>query len=256
MPFGASNKPKSGVRIPHALAACVAFFCLAAQAQDRFGGSLAVTSDYVYRGVSLSRGRAAYQGGVHMRLPANWQVGVWGSTIETANRQRTPIEATAFVARSWSWNNDWSSSVSYTRYAFFGLNTSSSIDYDEVATVLAFRSQLSFAVSWAPNIVRYGASQPYAYPNQSSVSRKSAVAIEASWQQPIWLDWSATAGVGYHDLSDLYGRGYLYWHAGLTGALGPIELDLLHINSDSDARRLYGRQSTGPRWSALARWRF
>lgn len=82
------------------------------------------------------------------------------------------------------------------------------------------------------------------------------MALEASWLQPVWRDWSATVGAGYHDVSELYRRGYAYWHLGVTGPIGPFEFDLLHINSTSHAGRIYGPQVTGERWSALARWRF
>src|SRR4051812_25604757 len=62
--------------------------------KDYLGGSVAVTSDYVYRGISLSYGQVAYQGGVHVRLPSQWQVGIWGSTVENFWGRGDPFEAT------------------------------------------------------------------------------------------------------------------------------------------------------------------
>lgn len=227
-----------------------------ASSQDRFGGSLAVTSDYVYRGISQSRGRVAYQAGAHVRLPAQWQVGVWGSTIETFEREGTPIEATGFVARAWTLGQDWSLRASYTHYAYFGVRTVSSPDYDEISATLSFRSQLSLAASWSPNAVSYGSPQQYVYPYLTPERRDSTAALEVAWLQPVWRRWAATVGAGYHDVSNLYRGGYAYWHIGVLGAFGPFELDLLHIGSDGDARRIFGPQVTGQRWSALARWRF
>jgi uncharacterized protein (TIGR02001 family) len=230
------------------------------RAQERVGGSLAVTSDYVYRGVSLSRGRVAYQAGAHVRLPAQWRIGVWGSTVEVVDHGGTPIETTAYISRAWTPTADWSIRASYTHYQYFGIRSSPELDYDEFSAGLSYRSQLgsqlALNLSWAPNAVRYGSPQQYVYPTQSSGSRASAMAVEASWLQPVWNDWAATVGAGYYDVSNLYRRGYAYWHLGVTGAIGPIEFDLLHINSDSQAGRIYGRQVTGERWSALARWRF
>lgn len=226
-----------------------------AMAQDRFGGSVAVTSDYVYRGVSLSRGRAAYQAGAHWQLPAQWRIGVWGSTIEATDRG-TPIETAAFAGRAWALTGNWSMRASYTHYQYFGVRTSPSPDYDELAVALSYRSQLSMNLTWAPNAVRYGSVPQYVYSYRAPDNRASALAIEASWLQHLWKDWSGTAGAGYYDVSRLYRRGYAYWHVGVTGAVGPIELDLLHIDSNAGAERIYGPQVTGARWSALARWRF
>lgn len=45
-------------------------------------GNAAVVSDYRFRGVSLSDGDIAIQGGVDAALPAGFYIGTWGSSIE------------------------------------------------------------------------------------------------------------------------------------------------------------------------------
>jgi uncharacterized protein (TIGR02001 family) len=216
--------------------------------QDQWGGSLAFTSDYVYRGTSLSYGRVAYQGGAHLRLPGQWQIGVWGSTIENRFDTGTPIEATAFVAHAWTIGADWDLRAGYTHYAYYGSPTPFSFDRDELFASASFQSRLTLGINFSPNVARYRV--------QQSPLRGAATAIDATWSQPLVGDWSATAGVGYYDLSSLYDTGYAYGHLGVTGALGPIGLDLLYVDTDSDARYIYGDLITGPRWSATARWRF
>jgi uncharacterized protein (TIGR02001 family) len=231
---------------------CIALLAMAASAtsvaQDQWGGSLAITSDYVYRGVSYSRGRVAYQGGAHVRLPSGWQMGVWASTLEARDGSGTPIEATAFVAHGWTLGADWSARVGYTHYQYFGPPTLFSYDYDEVFASVTYQSQLTVGVTYSPNVVRYR--------HQQTVLRDTAAAIDVNWLQPLAGTWSATVGAGYYDVSALYATGYAYWHLGVMGVLGPIELDLLHINSDSHAAAIYGESLTGPRWAAIARWRF
>jgi uncharacterized protein (TIGR02001 family) len=216
--------------------------------QDQFGGSLAITSDYVYRGVSLSYGQIAYQAGAHLRLPDQWQIGVWGSTIENYFHDGTPIEATAFLARAWTLDSNWSLRAGYTRYQYFGPQTLLSYDHDELFVSASFQSQLTLALSYSPNVGRYR--------YQQAEQRGAATGIDATWSQPLISVWSATVGAGYYDLSALYDTGYGYWHLGLAGAVGPVDLDILYIDTAKQAAYIYGNSITGSRWSATARWRF
>jgi uncharacterized protein (TIGR02001 family) len=249
---GFDFRGRAGLRVAQcALSFLTIFSCTLAIAQANqraVAGSIAATSDYVYRGVSLSYGRVAYQGGVHAQLPGQWQVGVWGSTIEVPTATSTPFEATAFLAHTWMFAQDWSVRAGAIHYAYFRLPTQLDYDYDEVFTAVSYQSRLLLGLSWMPRVPRYQPGQPALH--------AATTAVDATWAQPLLLDWSATIGLGYYDLSALYDTGYAYWHVGLTGPVGPFELDLLHINSDSDARYIYGELRTGPRWSATLRWRF
>src|SRR6516164_2912263 len=54
------------------------------RAQGKLGGSLALTSDYIYHGISQTCGDPAAQADLHFRLPAGRSaselfVGTWGS---------------------------------------------------------------------------------------------------------------------------------------------------------------------------------
>jgi len=216
--------------------------------QDQWGGSLAIASEYVYRGVSLSFGQVAYQGGLHLKLPSQWQVGVWGSTVKNHNVNSTPIETTGFIAHAWTFASDWNVEAGFTHYQYFGSSPPFGYDYDEVFASASYQSQWAVNVSWTPNLSRHL--------TQQSSMRASATSIDTTWLQPIVLDWSATAGFGYYDLSALYGFGYAFWHAGLTGPVGPVEVDLLYIDSGGNARYIYGESPTGERWAAIVRWRF
>jgi len=169
------------------------FVVTAAHAQDMWGGSLAVTSDYVYRGVSLSRGQVAYQGGAHLRLPGQWQVGVWASTIETRDDEGTPFEANFMISHAWALGSDWELRAGYTRYQYFALPSYVNYDHDEVFASASFRSQLTLGLNYSPNIARYR--------YQQGEEHGAAAAVDATWLQPLFGDWAATAGLGYYDLS-------------------------------------------------------
>ena len=69
------------------LATAGILFATPAMAQDDSDGvtlsaNVAVTTDYRFRGVSLSAGDFAVQGGADVALPGGFYVGTWASTIE------------------------------------------------------------------------------------------------------------------------------------------------------------------------------
>jgi uncharacterized protein (TIGR02001 family) len=175
-------------------------------------------------------------------------VGVWGSTIETRDNDGTPFEANFIVSRAWVLDANWDFRAGYTRYQYYGLPTYVDYDHDEVFVTASFQSRLTLGLNYSPNIVRYRYQQAEAH--------GAATTVDATWLQPVLGDWSATAGLGYYDLSSLYDTGYAYWHLGVVGAIGPIELDMLYIDTADEAEQIYGESITGQRWSATARWRF
>jgi uncharacterized protein (TIGR02001 family) len=226
------------------LALCVVSFASAKDWQASVGAS----SDYVYRGVSLTWERPAYQAGFQVRLPKRLQFGVWASTIETRDNVGTPLEATAFASGNWILSDDWHLRTGYVRHQYFGHRGIYSFDYDEFFASASFRSQLTLSVNLSPNAARYR--------YQESPERALVMAFEATWLQPLFFDMSASVGAGYNDLSSLYGTGYTYWHAGLLRDIGPLGLSVMFIDTDDHAATIYGDEITGKRWAATARWRF
>ena len=70
--------------------ATTVIFAVPAMAQDADGGGIgvevsanvAIVSEYKFRGVSLSDGEIAIQGGVNVGLPAGFYVGTWASSLD------------------------------------------------------------------------------------------------------------------------------------------------------------------------------
>ncbi len=60
-----------------------AFVAAPAMAQDvELSGNAAIVSEYRFRGVDLSGGDIAIQGGVDAALPAGFYIGTWGSSLD------------------------------------------------------------------------------------------------------------------------------------------------------------------------------
>ena len=65
-----------------------------------------------------------------------------------------------------------------------------------------------------------------------------------------------TGGLGYYDLSQLFGTGYTYGSAGLAGTFRRFRVDLAYFANSQDAEDLFGTDVAGDRWSLTVAWWF
>jgi uncharacterized protein (TIGR02001 family) len=209
-------------------------------------GSVAVTTDYIYRGTSQTAGQPAAQAGIQLHSVNGWNAGLWGSSVDFNNSPGIAYELDLQAGYSWSLNRDWSVQTSYVHYAYLNDNDSG-YDYDEISASVSFQQRATASVSWSPNT-----SKPTRW---GFVSEREAFAYELSMLQPLPSRWSLFAGVGYYDLHDLADTGYWYWSTGLAYTWQGMQLDLLHIDTDSTGERLFGARA-GSRWTAALSWRF
>ena len=223
----------------------------AVTAQDRWGGSVTVTSDYRVRGVSKTFGDAAVQGGLHAQVTPGWVVGAWASRVSRDRGRSSTLELDAFTGFTWNVAPDWDARVSATHYWYPNDPAEASYDYDELAASLIFRSQLVATIAWSPNAEYFSR-----YQGDWNSDSGSSLAYELTGLQPLTAALSATAGVGYNDLSQIIDAGYWYWNVGVTYAMGPLQLDVSRIDSDAAAEALFGATSTRAGWSVAISWRF
>jgi uncharacterized protein (TIGR02001 family) len=222
-----------------------------AYAEDSWGGSLALTSDYRVRGISQTRGEPAIQGGVHGRLGSQWVAGVWASTINRNRGRSATSEVDAYLGFAWSLSPDWDAKIFATHYWYPNDPARARYDYDELSMSIVYRSQLVASIAWSPNTVYFG------YRDSSwRTERAASASYELTGLQPITSSLSLAAGVGYNDLRRLFDRGYWYWNLGVAYAMGPVRLDLSRIDSDATAQELFGETVTDAGWSAAISWRF
>lgn len=231
---------------------CAWLFSPIARADDTWGGSLALTSDYRVRGVSQTRGNPAVQAGANVQLTPHWIVGAWASTIERIPGSSSS-EIDAYVGFAWSVAKNWDARASFAHYGYPNDPARTRYDYDELSMSIAYRSQLVATMSWSPNTVYFGR---YGYGSGWQAERAPSFAYELTGLQPITSFLSLTAGLGYNDLTRLFERGYWYWNFGMAYSLGPVRIDVSHIDTDGAAEALFGSTITAAGWSAAISWRF
>jgi uncharacterized protein (TIGR02001 family) len=219
-----------------------------AQAEVKWSGSLALTSDYIQQGVSQTRGEPALQGGLRAQLDERWTVGAWASTI---NRYRVPSASTeidVYAARAWRLSPDWVTSLTATHYFYPNDLPRVNYDYDEVTASLGYRSTVFATVAWSPN---YGDAS-----YQGIAEDSTTLSYELSANEPIYGGWSGNVGIGYRDLSQLFDESYWYGHAGLMLSTNRFTVHLTYTYVDGTARELFGHDRAAITWLGTVIWRF
>lgn len=194
---------------------------LQAAAPD-WGGSLVLSSDNLMRGTSRSSSDPALAGELHLQHASGWFGSLWASTSHVRPSDPTTVDIAATLGYSTALSEDWSLRGSYTHYESPWQNLSGFYTYDEFTADLRYRESLLLSVSFSPNTSRFGSAF-------GPVFHRNALAYEASWQQPLGGALRANLGMGYHDLSDLFGVGYWYGSAGLSWSGPHWRLDAAYV---------------------------
>lgn len=237
------------MRVTSARLACIALAFVTsapASAGDLWGGSIGAVSDYVYRGITQTRGKPALQLGLYREFGSGWSLGAWSSPVDYGKRIDASYELDLSLTRSWLLAEHWSARVAYTHYFYPGER--GDYDYDEWAASLTYRDRLTATVAVSPNL------SLYAYGH--TAWRELATSYEFAAVQPLSARWSITGGAGHYDLRELFGTGYWFWSFGLAFSWEGLQLDILHIATDSTAEHLFGEEQAGRRVSASVVWRF
>lgn len=242
--------PKLGVvaRLLPCVIALSALGALRAKAETiAFGGAVAATSHYIFRGLSQTDGQPALQLDGHLGDSTGWLGGVW---LSESRRQEgyASTELDGYLAHHWTWKSLWTLRLGYIHYAYPQDTRLLEYSYDELASSITYSDRLSLNFAWSPNATQYSAHGP--------AENRRSYAYEASLRQPIWADFSLTASAGFYDLHDLFGQSYWAWSGGLEWRQSRWAATLAYFGADRTARRLFpGRAANGKSALALS-WSF
>lgn len=119
------------------------------------GGSVAATSDYIYRGVSQSDGHGALQADLHVSSSAGTFAGVWASTRDRNLEPETEGEIQLYLGQRFNLGSDWSAMLSGRADHFAGGAARRSDDYQEICAALSWLDRYTLSITAIPNAVRY-----------------------------------------------------------------------------------------------------
>lgn len=183
------------------------------------GGSISLTTDYVFRGISLSNGHPAIQGSLGWNHPSGFNAGVWGSNLDNAGQHLEldwyagysgGIRALSYSATIVYYTYPWSNAHDEYWEGLFSLG----YDFGFVSTSLG----LGYS------------------PSQASLGHDDATWIYGDLTVPVPLPNSRLAPyifahLGYQDTA-FHTSGYWEWNGGVGASLLGLDLKLMYADTD------------------------
>jgi uncharacterized protein (TIGR02001 family) len=209
-----SRVPKSHTGLLCAWVALTLVIAQSARAVS-FGGDVALTSDYIYRGFSESNDKAAVQLDLHASIATGTFAGVWVSNLDRNHRPGAAVDLEEYIGQRFDLNSAWNTSVTVTNYSYQGGHQVYSYDYQQLSASVAYLDRWSLMVSAIPNAVRYWGEYQY--------GRYPAYDAETSGQWLLFKGFFVTGGAGYYLFTgtnagvDVHSSlGYAYGNVGLA----------------------------------------
>lgn len=226
---------------------------------DDLGGSLALTSDYIYHGISQTCGDPAAQADLHYRSSggesaAEGFLGAWASAGLGQSDCGRAREFNLYAGYSLPVGQDSTATLTYSHYGYPGGSytlppvAGYRYDYDTLEAQWAWLDVVYLTLAWTPDALRFIEYAPR--------RDRSALSYGLQLHQPLAGRFSLAAGVGYDQIADPSGTGYGFWNAGVGYAWGPVQLQAGYFGTTSRAVREFGSQVAGNRASVSAVWRF
>ena len=218
------------------------------------GGEFAVTSDYIYRGVSESGGHGAVQGDLHVATVGGTFLGVWASSRDQDLAPGANAELAAYLGHRFALNSVWNAALSGRAHVFLSPSSYAPSDnYEEISASLTYLDSWSVSITSIPNAVRY-----WFY---TRLSRAPAWVADTSGQWSLGRQFFVTAGAGYYRSQGTgpgmeRATGYGYGNAGLAWEHGPFRADLGYFLTQDAARRSFPYPTAGHKFAGTVSWRF
>jgi hypothetical protein len=239
------------------------------QSELPVGGNVAVTSHYIYRGVSESDGHGALQADLHASSNGGTFGGVWASSRDRDLEPGTPAEVQLYLGQRFSLGNALSATLSGRSDYFVGGPSRHSNDHQEISAALAWLDRYTLSITAIPNAVRY-TPVVFQYPGYRlqyyDTYRSAAWVADGAGQ---WLlreglfggaGLYLTAAAGYYYASrpgsaPAPGLGYLYGNAGLALEWRRWRVDVGYFATQDRAARLFP-YPVANRLAATLSWEF
>jgi uncharacterized protein (TIGR02001 family) len=220
----------------------------AARADTLFTGSIGATSDFVFRGLSLTRGKPAAQASLDIEFPREFYVGAFVATADPNPGPSPAVEMDVWAGRYWSLGTDFSADLRLSQYTYPDDPRRVSYNRTEITGTLGYRNKVFAAAIYSPNTRAIASSPGY--------DEGDVWALELSARHPFNSKFAISAGLGHYGLEEVYGDDYNYWNLTLIATLSPIELQLAWLGADGGADDHFSDEVTGDRVAFTALWRF
>jgi uncharacterized protein (TIGR02001 family) len=192
--------------------------------------TVAIASDYVWRGVSQTDEGPALQLGAEYAHDLGFYVGVWGSSVDYDEDVDDPARVEVDLYAGWrgetGWGLGWD--VGVLRYLY--PDTTEDFDYTEWVVSLSY-GMLTLEIDYSSDVFATGEDGLY-------------YNLSVSHELPEFF--TLTASVGYSELDEeVNGKGepdsYVDWRIGVSRELWGLDWDLSYYDTAGGGEDLYGR---------------
>jgi len=211
-------------------------------------GSLGGTSDFVFRGLSLSRGKPAAQASFDVEFAHEYYAGAFVATCDPNAGPSPNVEMDFWAGRYWRMSDNFSGDLRLSEYYYPDDPRHVGYDRTELTATLGFRNRVYLAAIYSPNMSGLGSSRTY--------HEGMVWAAELSARQPLTERLSLSAGVGHYGLDEVYDDNYNYWNVTFIATLAQFELQLAYLGVDGEAAQHFDPESVEDRVALTALWRF
>jgi uncharacterized protein (TIGR02001 family) len=206
------------------------------EAASPLSGSIAVTSDYVFRGASQTQEDPAFQAGLTYTFPLGIYVGVWGSNVDFGPGD-PDWEVDGFIGYNVDLTKNLNLDMMFNRYNYPSAGGS---NFNELIYKLTYKEAYSLTVAYTADV--YGLEENSFY-----------YSLGGSWSLP--YDLSLGAHVGYTTfasaLEEVY-EDYTDYGVSLGKTFGPLDVTLSYTDTDSSGEYNFGKDLADGRFFVTA----
>ncbi|WP_460456040.1 TorF family putative porin [Arenimonas alkanexedens] len=226
-----------------ALAAALLALPMLASAQDEMGAdadqeessiyswNAAVTSDYVFRGVSQTDEEPALQLGADLNFDSGFYVGAWLSNVDFGAGS-PDVEIDTYLGWTTDFAEDWNFDIQVNRYNYIGEDDSfGDGDYNELITTVSWAETLSFTWGFTNDVYALG-------------ERGQYFGLGGSFD--VGADIGLDLGVGMSTFDNSTGYdNYRDWSISLNRDFGPVNAALGYYDTDGEGNTNFGDTADG-----------
>lgn len=225
-------------------AALLAAFAAPAYAQDEeasspFAYSIAVVSDYAFRGISQTNEGPAFQASAAYNHDSGFYAGVWASNVDFADDDGANWEIDTYIGYATDITDGLGFDVQLLRYNYPG-DSYGDYTYNELVASVSFGSYFKGTIGYSNDVFN---------------SDETGIYYGLSAAYPLeYAELTLNGSLGRYDLEDALGDSYNDFSIGLSKPFGPMAVGVSYVYASDDVAS-FGRND-GARYLLTTNWAF
>jgi len=198
---------------------------------ENFSASIALTSNYLFRGITLSDDHPAVSGSLDWGYNG-FYAGIWGSSLEPVDTESMELDYYAGYAGE---SGSFSYSLDFLYYDYPGADAD--LDYIEFGGSLAYTLDGDYAPTVGVSVL---------YSPDFYAETGDAVAIESSLGFSLPADYGLSFHYGVQELDDEYydPDSYDYYGVDLSKTFGKFDFTIGYSDTNSDGEAFQGSNTS------------